>query len=159
MVHPPCKSVQSCVICGQWIVLLLVKILYIPLCALQGGKSSYRQGSVLAWNQPWTWMNRRMTICQHPTGDVRTEKRTKNVSGKGAVYQNNTLNINLIYSCCLLHISSANSAVIVKHQSFSKVELSLHCQDRGLYTVIQLCSYAVLKWGYEKGWKKFYYII
>ena len=29
------------------------------------GKSSYRQGSVLAWNQPWTWMSRRMTICQH----------------------------------------------------------------------------------------------
>ena len=42
-----------------------------------------------------------MTICQHLTGDVRTEKRTKNVSGKGVVYQNNTLNINLMYSCCL----------------------------------------------------------
>ena len=30
----------------------LMKILYISVCALQGGKSSYRQGSFLAWNQP-----------------------------------------------------------------------------------------------------------
>ena len=82
-----------------------------------------------------------MTICQHLTGDVRTEKRTKNISGNGVVYENNTLNINLMYSCCLLHICSANSAAIVKCQSFSKIEISLHCQDRGLYTVIQLCSF------------------
>ena len=42
------------------------------------------------------------------------KRERKNVSGKGVVYQNNTLNINLMYSCCLLHISSANSAAIVK---------------------------------------------
>ena len=42
-----------------------LKKLYIPLCTVLGGKSSYRQGSFLAWNQPWTWMSRRMTICQH----------------------------------------------------------------------------------------------
>ena len=41
------------------------KNLYIPLCTVLGGKSPYRQGSVLAWNRPWTWMSRRMTICQH----------------------------------------------------------------------------------------------
>ena len=28
------------------------KKLYISVCALPGGKSSYRQGSFLAWNQP-----------------------------------------------------------------------------------------------------------
>lgn len=28
------------------------KKLYIYVCALPGGKSSYRQGSFLAWNQP-----------------------------------------------------------------------------------------------------------
>jgi hypothetical protein len=50
------------------------------------------------------------------------KRERKNVSGKGVVYQNNTLNINLMYSYCLLHISSANSAAIVKRQSFSKVE-------------------------------------
>ena len=44
---------------------LLCKNLYIPLCAVQGGESSYRQGSVLVWNRPWTWANRCMTICQH----------------------------------------------------------------------------------------------
>ena len=82
-----------------------------------------------------------MTICQHLTGDVRTEKRTKNASGKGVVHQNNILNISLMYSCCLLHISSANSAAIVKLQSFSDIEISLHCQDRGVYAVIQLCSF------------------
>ena len=48
-------------------------------------------------------------------GRCENGKRTKNVSGKGVVYQNNTLNINLMYSCCLLHISSANSAAIVKN--------------------------------------------
>ena len=55
-------------------------------------------------------------------GRCENGKRTKNVSSKGVVYQNNTLNINLMYSCCLLHISSANSAAIIKRQSFSKVE-------------------------------------
>jgi hypothetical protein len=55
------------------------------------------------------------------------KRERKNASGKGVVYQNNTLNINLMYSYCLLRISSANSAAIVKLQSFSKVELSLHC--------------------------------
>ena len=78
-------------------------------------------------------------------GRCENGKRTKKVSDKGVVYQNNTLNINLMYSCCLLHISSANSAAIVKRQSFSEIEISLHCQDIVLYTVIQLCSYAVLK--------------
>ena len=76
-----------------------------------------------------------MTICRHLTGDMRTEKKTKNVSGKGVVYQNNALKINLIYSCCLLHTSSANSAAIVKRQSFSKVELSLHCYALQRYSV------------------------
>ena len=79
-----------------------------------------------------------MTICQHLTGVVRTEKRTKNVSGKGVVYQNNALNINLMYSCCLLYISLANSAAIVKRQSFSKVELSLHCYALQRYSVTAL---------------------
>ena len=60
----------------------------------------------------------------------------------GVVYQNNTLNINLMYSCCLLRISSANSAAIVKLQLFSDIEISLHCQDK---YYIQLCSYAVMQ--------------
>ena len=47
-----------------------------------------------------------MTICQHLTGDVRTEKRTKNVSGKGVVYQNNILNIKLMYSRSFVHLFS-----------------------------------------------------
>ncbi len=55
-------------------------------------------------------------------GRCENGKRTKNVSGKGVVYQNNALNINLMYSCCLLHICSSNSAAIVKRQSFGKVE-------------------------------------
>ena len=54
------------------------------------------------------------------------------------IYQNNILNIKLMYSCCLLRISSANSAAIVKLQSFSDIEISLHCQDR---YYMQLCSF------------------
>ena len=41
-----------------------------------------------------------------------------------------------------LHISSANSAAIVKLQSFSEIGISLHCQDK---YYIQLCSYAVMQ--------------
>ena len=83
-----------------------------------------------------------LTICQHLTGDVRTEKRTKNIRDKGVVYQNNILNIKLMYSCFSLRISSANSAAVVKLQSFSEIEISLHCQDK---YYIQLCSYAVMQ--------------
>ncbi len=38
------------------------------------------------------------------------------------MYQNNILNIKLMCCCFSLRISSANSAAIVKLQSFSKVE-------------------------------------
>ena len=83
-----------------------------------------------------------LTICQHLTGDVRTGKRTKNIRDKGVVYQNNILNIKLMCSCFSLRISSANSAAIVKLQSFSEIEISLHCQDK---YYIKLCSYAVMQ--------------
>ena len=94
------------VICTLYSVICTLKKLYISVCALQGGKSSYRQGSVLAWNQPWTWMNMRMTICQRLTGDVRTEKWTKNIREQGVVYQNNILNINLMCSRSLAQLFS-----------------------------------------------------
>ena len=75
-------------------------------------------------------------------GRCENGKENEKRSGNGVMYQNNTLNINLIYSCCLLHISSANSAAIVKLKSFSDIEISLHCQDK---YYIQLCSYAVMQ--------------
>lgn len=103
------------------------KKLYISVCALPGGKSSYCQGSFLAWNQPWTWMNRRMTICQHLTGDVRTEKWTKNIRGQGAVCQNNILNINLMYSRNLAHLFSKTVRLSLKCQPSCSIEISLHC--------------------------------
>ena len=81
-------------------------------------------------------------------GRCENGKENEKRKWQGSSISNNTLNINLIYSCCLLHISSANSAAIVKRQSFSEIEISLHCQDGGTiysYTVIQLCSYAVFK--------------
>ena len=47
-----------------------------------------------------------MTICQHLTGDVRTEKGRKNIGGQGVAYQNNILNINLMYSRSFAHLFS-----------------------------------------------------
>ena len=140
-----CKSVQSCVICTLSSVLCSLKNFTSLVCLLQGGNSLCRLCPVVEMIIPNECNEQVLTTCQHPTGDVRTERERKNVISKGVVYQNNTLNINLMYSYCLLHICSANSAAIVKLQSFSEIEISLHCQDRGLYTVIQLCSYAVLK--------------
>lgn len=87
-------------------------------------------------------MNRRMTICQRLTGDVRTEKRTKNAGGKEWIVKNNTLNIKLIYAYIFLRICSASSAAIVKRQSFDKIEISLYYQEE---RNMQLCSYAVMQ--------------
>ena len=75
-------------------------------------------------------------------GRCKNGKENENVSGNGVVYQNNTLNINLMHPCFSLLISSANSAAIVKLQSFSEIEISLHCQDK---YYIQLCSYTVMQ--------------
>jgi hypothetical protein len=52
VVHPPHENLLN--LRHLWAMnrLLLMKILYISVCAVQGGKSSYRQGSVFAWNQP-----------------------------------------------------------------------------------------------------------
>ena len=75
-------------------------------------------------------------------GRCKNGKENEKCKWHGVVYQNNPLNINLMYSCCLLHISSANSAAIVKLQSFSDIEISLHCQDK---YYIQLYSYAVMQ--------------
>ena len=75
-------------------------------------------------------------------GRCENGKENEKRSGNGVVYQNNPLNINLMHSCFSLLISSANSAAIVKLQSFSDIEISLHCQDK---YYIQLCSYAVMQ--------------
>ena len=84
-----------------------------------------------------------MTICQHLTGDVRTEKRTKNIRDKGVVYQNNILNIKLMYSCCLLRISSANSATIVNSNRLVILKFHYIVKTSTIYsyTVMQLCSF------------------
>ena len=75
-------------------------------------------------------------------GRCENGKENENVRGNGVVYQNNILNIKLMHSCFSLRISSANSAAIVKLQSFGEIEISLHCQDK---YYIQLCSYAVMQ--------------
>ena len=52
VVHLPHENLLN--LCHLWAINRspLMKILYISVCALQGWKSSYHQGSVLAWNQP-----------------------------------------------------------------------------------------------------------
>ena len=47
----PCGRVGEGSVAGGS-ALHTIKNFYIPLCPVQGGKSSYRQCSVLAWNQP-----------------------------------------------------------------------------------------------------------
>ena len=52
VVHPPHENLLN--LRHLWAINRspLIKKLYISVCAVLGGKSSYRQGSFLAWNQP-----------------------------------------------------------------------------------------------------------
>ena len=101
-------------------------------------------------------MNRRMTICQRLTGDVRTESERKNIRGQGVVFQNNILNINLMYSRSLAHLFSKTVWLSLKCQPSRRIEISLHCHKEDY---MQLCSYAVFFLrGMKRDEKKFYYI-
>ena len=62
------------------------------------GESSYRQGSVLAWKQSWTWITRRMTICQHCQ-----DKTTMMMD---------VLNVLLLLRFCFYNILIINSVVL-----------------------------------------------
>ena len=129
----------------------LIKKLYISMCAVLGGKSSCRQGSFLAWNQPWTWTNRCMTICQHLTGDVRTKKWTKYIRGKGVVYQNNPLNIKLMYSRSFAHLFSKTVRLPLNANRLIRLKISLHYKEEHY---MQLCSYTVIQFFLRGGvWK------
>ena len=76
------------------------------------GKSSYRQGSVLAWNQPWTWMSRRMTICQH-----RQDKTTAMM---------NVLNVLPLLRFCFYSTLIINS---MRYVYLCRCFLSYQCSD------------------------------
>ena len=65
----------------------------------RAGKSSYRQGSVLAWSQSWTWMSRRMTICQHCQDKTTAMMDVLNVLVLLRFYFYNTLIINSVCLC------------------------------------------------------------
>ena len=66
------------------------------------------------------------TICQHLMGDVRTEKRERNVRNKEWCSQNNILNISMMRICVFLRIRSVNIAIVVKMPTLINIEISLH---------------------------------
>ena len=91
---------------GGWDVTVFVfvfvlKKLYISVCALQGGeilvssRLGPRMKSVVNMNE------RAHDNMSASHGRCENGKENENASGKGVVYQNNILNIKLMYSCFL----------------------------------------------------------
>ena len=76
------------------------------------GKSSYRQGSVLAWNLSGTWIARRMTICQHRQDKTTTMMDVLNVLLLLRFYFYSTLIINSVCYAYLCRCCYCNSAVM-----------------------------------------------
>ena len=75
------------------------------------GESSYRQGSVLAWSQPWTWMNWRMTICQHRQNKTTAMMDVLNVLLLLRLLFYNPLIINSVCCVCFCRYFYRNSAL------------------------------------------------
>ena len=86
---------------------------FTSLCApCWAGKSSYRQGSVLEWSQPWTWIVRRMTICLHRQDKTTTMMDVLNVLLLLRFYFYSTLIINSVCYAYLCRCCYCNSAVM-----------------------------------------------
>ena len=123
-----------------------MKILYTCSVSVQGGKSSYRQGSVLAWNQAWTCIAEDLTICQHRQDKTTTGMYVLNILLLLRIYFYNTLIINSVCYTYLCRCFYRNSAVTCVRTS---VLLVIYFNKKSLYGIRgypQFHSSTVWKW-------------
>ena len=100
------------------------------------GKSSYRQGSVLAWNQPWTWASRRMTICQHRQDKTRGDDGCSKCTAAPPGFFYNPLIINSVFMSVSVGVFYRNSAMTcVRTSLFLAINF-----NKNLYTALGVSS-------------------
>ena len=113
VVHPPCKSVQSRVICTlssvictlYSVICTLKKTLHLRVCAarrkiLVSSRLVPRMESAVNMNEQ---AHDNMSASHGRSENGKSNEKSR---GQGVVCQNNTLNINLMYSCSLAHLFS-----------------------------------------------------
>ena len=122
VVHPPHENLLN--LCHLWAINRspLMKKLYISVWGGTGRKILVSSRLVPRLESAMNMNEQAHDNMSASHGRCENGKENEKRKWQGSGMSNNTLNINLMYSCCLLHISSANSAAIVKRQSFSKVE-------------------------------------